>query len=69
MRETGIETYTLSYVKQRASGKLPYDAGGSKLVLGDNPEEQGGEGVRNPYPKEFPYIQRIKETDVVETNI
>ena len=30
---------------------------------------QGGEGVRNPYPKEFPYIQRIKETDVVETNI
>ena len=44
MRETGIETYTLSYVKQRASGKLPYDAGGSKLVLGDNLEGWDGEG-------------------------
>ena len=32
-------------------------------------QRQGEEGVRNPYPKEFPYIQRIKETDVVETNI
>ena len=42
MRETGIETYTLPYVKQIASGNLPYDAGSSKLVLCDNLEGWDG---------------------------
>ena len=44
MRETGIETYTLPYVKQRASGKLPYDAGSSKPVFCDSLEGWEGEG-------------------------
>ena len=31
--ESTIETYTLPYAKQIASGNLPYDAGSSKPVL------------------------------------
>ena len=44
--ENSIETYTLSYVKQIASGSFLHDAGSPKLVLCDNLEgwkEEGGE--------------------------
>ena len=43
--KNSIETYTLPYVKQRASGSLIYDTGNPKpkLVLCDNLEEWGGE--------------------------
>ena len=40
--ENSIETYTLPYVKQTASGNLMYDAGNQKSVLCDNLE--GGVG-------------------------
>ena len=42
--ESSIETYTLSYVKQIASGKLLEDAGRSDPVLCDNVEEWDGAG-------------------------
>ena len=40
--ENSIKTYTLPYVKYRASGNLLYDAGRSNPVLCDNLE--GGMG-------------------------
>ena len=43
--ENSTETCTLPYVKQTASGSLMYDAGNPKLVLCDNLEQWGGEGV------------------------
>ena len=43
-RESGIETYTLPYVKQIASGNLPCDPGSSNLVLCDNLAGWGGVG-------------------------
>jgi len=42
--ESSIETCTLSYVKQIASGKLLEDAGRSDPVLSDNVEEWDGAG-------------------------
>ena len=35
--DSGIETYTLPYVKQIASGNLLYDTGSSNPVLCENP--------------------------------
>ena len=32
IRESGIETYTLSYVKWIANGNLPYNSGNSNPV-------------------------------------
>ena len=52
MRETGVETYTLPYVKQIASGNLPYDAGSSKLVLCDNLEGWGGREAGGRFERE-----------------
>ena len=43
--ENSIETYTLPYVKQIASGSLLYDSGHPKLVLCDNLEGWAGEGA------------------------
>ena len=40
----GIETYTLPYVKQTASGNLLYGTGNPNPVLCDNPEGWDGEG-------------------------
>ena len=37
-RESSIETYILPYVKEIASGDLPYDSGNSNPVLFDNLE-------------------------------
>ena len=42
--ENSIETYTLPYAKQIASGSLLYDAGNPKLRLWDNLEEWHGAG-------------------------
>ena len=39
-----METYTLLYIKQIASGSLMYDTGSAKLVLCDSLEGSGGEG-------------------------
>ena len=39
-----METYTLPYVKQTASGNLLYDAGSSNQVLCDNLEGWDGVG-------------------------
>ena len=39
-----METYSLPYVKQPASGNLLYDAGSSNLVLCDNLEGWNGVG-------------------------
>ena len=43
--ESGVETYTLLYVKWIASGDLLYDAGNSNPVLCDNLKEWDGVGV------------------------
>ena len=42
--ENSIETYTLPYIKQIASGSLMYDTGNPKPVLWDNLQEWGREG-------------------------
>ena len=42
--KNNTETYTLSYVKQIASGTLMYDAGHPRPVLCDDLEECGEEG-------------------------
>ena len=42
--DSGIETYTLPYVKQIASGNLLYDTGSSNPVLCENPVGQDGVG-------------------------
>ena len=50
IRENGIETSKISYVKQIASPGLMYDTGCSGLVHWDDPEgwygEEGGRGVQ-----------------------
>ena len=54
-RETSMETYTLPYVKQKASGTLLCDPGELKLVLCDNLEggrwegRSGGRGHMYPW--------------------
>ena len=51
IRENGIETSKISYVKQIASPGLMYDTGCSGLVHWDDPEgwdgERGGRGVQD----------------------
>ena len=49
IRENGIETSKISYVKQIASPGLMYDTGCSGLVHWDDPEgwERGGKGVQD----------------------
>ena len=42
--KSNTETYTLQYVKQRASGNLPYDTGNPKPVFCDNLEGWDGVG-------------------------
>ena len=44
-KQSDMETYTLPYVKQIASGNLLYDTGSSKLVRCDNLEGQVGQEV------------------------
>ena len=44
MGENSIETYTLQYAIQIASGNLLYDAGNPKPMLCDNTEGWDGEG-------------------------
>ena len=43
--ETSIETCILPYVKQMTSASLMYEAEHTKLMLWDNPEGWGGEGI------------------------
>ena len=50
--ESGIETYTLPYVEQTASGNLQYDTGGSNPVLCDNLKEWDGVGVHGRFKRE-----------------
>ena len=51
IRENGIETYKLSYMKQITSPGLMHDTGYSGLVHRDDPEgwdgEGGGRGVQD----------------------
>ena len=51
-----METYTLPYVKQIASGNLLYDARTSEQVLCDNLEGWDGVGVGGKFKREGTYV-------------
>ena len=52
--ESGIEAYTLPYVKYIASGNLLYDAWSSNLILCDN--LQAWDGVGKKFKREGTYV-------------
>ena len=51
-----METYTLPYAKETASGNLLYDAGNPNLVLCENLEGWGGVGGRRKVQEGGSYV-------------
>ena len=57
-RESSIETHTLPYIKQIASGNLLSDTGSSNLVLCDKLDGWHGVGARKEVQEEGTKIQK-----------